>query len=145
MVDVILSLPPELQVQEVFSSFNSLHLTLSHMWYAESIWWQRLKLVENPQKIAVDVLEVEATCNGLLKQSRQWEEWVNKSTEAALAHEFVYRNSKKEQFKQPVSQVLLHMFNHATYHRGQLVTMLRNLGVEKIPSTDFIEFSRRKK
>jgi uncharacterized damage-inducible protein DinB len=40
--------------------------------------------------------------------------------------------------------MLLHLFNHGTYHRGQLVTMLRELGIEKIPPTDFIVWSRRK-
>ncbi|MGZ3851281.1 MAG: DinB family protein [Flavisolibacter sp.] len=40
--------------------------------------------------------------------------------------------------------MLLHAFNHGTYHRGQLVNMLRQLGVDKIPGTDFIAWSRRK-
>jgi uncharacterized damage-inducible protein DinB len=62
-----------------------------------------------------------------------------------LEHVFHYQNTKKEQFKQPIYQMLLHMFNHGTYHRGQLVTMLRQLGIQKLPSTDFIEWSRRKK
>ncbi len=57
---------------------------------------------------------------------------------------FDYENSKGEQFKQPIFQMLLHVFNHGTYHRGQLVTMLRQLGVENIPATDFIVWSREK-
>jgi uncharacterized damage-inducible protein DinB len=40
--------------------------------------------------------------------------------------------------------MLLHVFNHGTYHRGQLVTMLRQLGIENIPATDFIVWSREK-
>ena len=40
--------------------------------------------------------------------------------------------------------MLLHLFNHQTFHRGQLVTMLRQNGIEKIPATDFIVFSRTK-
>jgi uncharacterized damage-inducible protein DinB len=36
------------------------------------------------------------------------------------------------------------VFNHATYHRGQLVTMLRQIGAEKIPATDFAAFVRLK-
>ncbi|MGZ3844574.1 MAG: DinB family protein, partial [Flavisolibacter sp.] len=59
-------------------------------------------------------------------------------------HVFQYQNTKKEQFKQPIYQMLLHAFNHGTYHRGQLVNMLRQLGVDKIPGTDFIAWSRRK-
>ncbi|MBD0288544.1 MAG: DNA polymerase, partial [Flavisolibacter sp.] len=42
-------------------------------------------------------------------------------------------------------QMLLHLFNHGTYHRGQLVNMLRQLEVSPIPQTDFIVWSRRKK
>ncbi|MBS1734314.1 MAG: DNA polymerase, partial [Bacteroidetes bacterium] len=71
-------------------------------------------------------------------------EWVDLATEAALEHEFIYRNTKKEQFKQPVSEVLHHIFNHATYHRGQLVTMLRQVGVKDIPGTDLVLFLRKK-
>ncbi|MCW3088046.1 MAG: hypothetical protein JWQ78_1432, partial [Sediminibacterium sp.] len=41
-----------------------------------------------------------------------------------------------------VKEILLHLFNHGTYHRGQLVTLLRQVGVEEIPRTDYIEFSR---
>jgi uncharacterized damage-inducible protein DinB len=62
-----------------------------------------------------------------------------------LDHVFQYYNSKREYFKQPIFQMLLHVFNHGTYHRGQLVNMLRQLAVEKIPQTDFIVFSRTKK
>jgi uncharacterized damage-inducible protein DinB len=45
-------------------------------------------------------------------------------------------------FYQPYDLLLLHIFNHNTYHNGQLVTMLRALGVDKIPSTDFIAWTR---
>jgi uncharacterized damage-inducible protein DinB len=40
--------------------------------------------------------------------------------------------------------MLLHLFNHGTYHRGQLVNQLRQLGIAKIPPTDFIIWSRKK-
>ena len=78
----------------------------------------------------------------LLQLSRQWEEWVRNANEANITHVFAYQNSKKELFKQPVYEVLLHLFNHQTYHRGQLATIFRQLGFEKIPPTDFIVFSR---
>jgi uncharacterized damage-inducible protein DinB len=80
----------------------------------------------------------------LLQQNKIWNEWVRSAQEHMLQHVFIYQTTKKEQFKQPVYQMLLHLFNHGTYHRGQLVTMLRQLGVEKIPPTDFIVWSRRK-
>ncbi len=131
--------------REINSSFKSIYLTLLHMLDAESIWWQRMKLqehVEVPSKtFNGSILELG---NSLMKQSKQWKEWVDLATESALEHEFIYRNSKKEQFKQPMFEVLVHLFNHSTYHRGQLITMFRQAGLETVPGTDFVAFSRKK-
>ncbi len=116
------------------------------MWNAESIWWQRMKLQE---RIIAPIETFKGSmpdlANDFLQQNRQWQEWVNNATDAALDHVFHYQNTKKEQFKQPVYQMILHVFNHDTYHRGQLINMLRQLGVEKLPQTDFIVWSRIKR
>ena len=101
---------------------------------------ERHKLVEH---IIIESEKFEGSftelVNNLNKQSVQWKEWIDGCTEAQLQHVFAFIR-QKEQFKLPTYQMLLHIFNHATYHRGQLVTMLRNLGVQKIPSTDFSTF-----
>ncbi len=100
--------------------------------------------MEHVQSILKQDFSTEAIASGLISQSKQWEEWVDKNTEAGLAHVFAYQNSKREQFKQPLFQMLMHLFNHQTYHRGQIVTMLRLAGIEEIPATDFIVWSRKK-
>ena len=145
IIDVILSLNEEKQMAEVPSSFNSIHKTLLHIWDAESVWWQRMKLHErfvrpsdNFKGTTRDVV------NGLMSQSKLWEGWVSNVSELMLEHVFEYRNDKKEQIKMPIWQMLTHVFNHDTYHRGQLINMLRQLGVEKIPPTDFSVWSRKK-
>ena len=131
--------------REIASSFPSIKKTILHMWDAESMWWQRLKLSE---KITRPSEEFKGTFAGLLKnleqQSIAWKEWIDNANENQLQHVFAYQNSRKEQFKQPVYEMLMHLFNHSTHHRGQLVTLLRQLGVEKIPATDFIVFCRKK-
>jgi uncharacterized damage-inducible protein DinB len=129
--------------KEIASSFASIYKTILHLMDVESIWWQRLKLAEHVEWPS-------RTFNGsfdelskkLSQLSQQWEEWIGNANEANITHVFAYQNSKKEQFKQPVYEALLHLFNHQTYHRGQVVTMLHQLGIEKIPATDFIVFSR---
>ena len=145
LLDLINTLPEEQQHHPVASSFNSLYKTVLHMFSAESIWWQRMKLQERinipAESFTGDFKELSTQ---LLNQNRQWVEWVGNAQEHMLQHVFHYQNFKKEQFKQPIFQMLMHVFNHGTYHRCQLVTMLRQLGIEKIPSTDFIEWSRRK-
>ncbi|MDB5232610.1 MAG: hypothetical protein JWN76_3415 [Chitinophagaceae bacterium] len=145
-IDLITGLSPEQQKQEVSSSFNSLYATLLHMWDAEEIWWQRLKLREQIIIPSISFNPVmQEVAEGLTSQDNEWVNWVNNASERQLEHVFEYRNSKKELFKQPVAEVLFHLFNHGTFHRGQLVTILRNTGVEKIPSTDFIQWCRRGK
>ena len=145
MLDAVNQLPEEKQKQTVISSFNSLYKTLLHMWDADSIWWQRIKLQERIVHPSTDFKgSTKELGNNLLSQDKLWNEWISNAQEHMFQHVFQYQNSKREQFKQPVFQMLLHLFNHGTYHRGQLVTILRQLGLEKIPNTDFIAWSRKK-
>ena len=144
LINTINNLPEDVADAAITSSFSSIKKTLQHLNVVEFIWWQRLKLVESILPLEEKNQTAKEIGKELLSYSLQWKEWVEKSTVAAFEHEFVYRNSKKEQFKQPVYQMLIHLFNHQTYHRGQLVTMLRQVGIDKIPATDFIEWSRKK-
>jgi uncharacterized damage-inducible protein DinB len=145
IADCITKLSEEQVNRVLVSSFTSIYATILHLWDAEAIWWQRLKMQEQ--------LEIPGTaftgtavelCNNLLKQSKQWKDWTDLATEAAMEHEFIYRNSKKEQFKQPVHEIMMHLFNHQSYHRGQLVTMFRQVGFTEIPNLDYISFVRKK-
>jgi uncharacterized damage-inducible protein DinB len=145
LLATVSNLTEEQQQAEVKSSFPGLYKTFLHLLDAESIWWQRMKLLE---KIEVPSKgfngDMQALSLRLQQQDKQWQEWVSGANEQVLQHEFIYYNSRKERFKQPVYQMLLHLFHHGTYHRGQVVTMLRQLGIEKIPQTDFIVWSRKK-
>lgn len=145
ITDAILNLSDEVVHKEIPSSFPSIFKTLHHLMEVEEVWWQRMKLYENPvqpgQPYEGNLLELTTQ---LVNSSRRWKEWVDVATEAALSHEFIYKNSKKDQFKQPVHEMLMHLFNHQTYHRGQLVTMMRMAGITAIPSTDLISFLRKK-
>lgn len=146
VINIILSLPEEKQKAELPSSFTSLYKTVLHMWDAESIWWQRMKLHERIHRPSDNFNgTMKDIANGLLSQSKQWEEWVSNASELSIDHVFQYQTADKIQYKQPTWQMLLHVFNHGTYHRGQLINMLRQLGVEKMPATDFIIWSRGKK
>jgi uncharacterized damage-inducible protein DinB len=119
--------------------------TILHLWDAESIWWQRMKLQERivlpGESFNGNMLDAS---EGLRQQDKQWDAWISSAQEHHLQHVFQYKNSKREQFKQPHYQMILHVLNHGTYHRGQLVAMLRQLEVDKIPPTDFIAWSRKK-
>ncbi len=146
LIDVINQLTPSQIQQEITSSFPSIYKTVLHLLDAESIWWQRLKLeerIERPSEtFRGDFNELQQK---LIHQSSLFEQWTGNLLEHQLLHVFAYQRSKTEQQKQPVYQTLLHIFNHGSYHRGQLVTMLRQLDVTNIPQTDFNAFLRQKK
>ncbi|MGZ3860555.1 MAG: DinB family protein, partial [Flavisolibacter sp.] len=76
----LISLPEEKQKQTVASSFDSLLKTVVHMWDAEAIWWQRLKLQERiVVPSATFTGNMKEAFDNLLKQDRQWKEWVEKA------------------------------------------------------------------
>lgn len=145
LTELIQSLPDDVLHTTLPSSFSTIHSTLLHMWDAESIWWQRMKLQEViiPPSSSFKGTTTDVSTS-LMHQNKLWETWVKNASVAALDHVFMYQNTRNEQFKQPIYQVILHIFNHGTYHRGQLVNMLRQAGIEKIPQTDFIAWSRKK-
>lgn len=137
-------LSDDILYKEMNSSFGSIYGTFLHLANTGSIWWQRLKLQEHIRLPDTDAKEdFEAVSKRLISQSKQWHEMIAEANENYFGHVFAYYNSKKEFFKQPVYEMLLHVFNHETYHRGQIVTMMRQNGVQKIPATDFIAFSRK--
>ncbi len=144
ITDLVNGLPVEQVNKEIVSSFPSLYKTVLHLMEVENAWWERLKLIEHPALSGWFYGNFEELTKRLLELSTQWQTWIINANEINLTHVFAYQNSKKEQFKQPVYEMLLHLFNHQTFHRGQLITMLRQLGIDKIPPTDFSVFSRKK-
>jgi uncharacterized damage-inducible protein DinB len=52
-----------------------------------------------------------------------------------------YRSTQGDPFTMPLDSLLVHCANHSTYHRGQLVTMLRQAGAAP-PNTDYTQFIR---
>lgn len=129
--------------REIVSSFPSVYKTMLHLVEVENVWWERLKLFEHTTPPGWFTGNSDGLSKKLIQLSVQWYTWIEQTNEANITHVFAYQNSKKEQFKQPVYEMLLHLFNHQTYHRGQIVTMLRQLGIDKIMQIDFIVFIRK--
>ena len=130
--------------KEMVSSFASVYKTVLHLMKVEDVWWQRLQL--NAHTNIADKIfdgDFNELSAKLLQLSQQWYNWVEQANETEISNVFAYQNSMLQNFKQPVYEMLLHLFNHQTLHRGQLITMFRQLGVDKISPTDFIVFTRK--
>lgn len=143
ITNAILEMDEHLHQQIVQSSFPNLYATVLHLWDAESIWWQRM---EGHQQMVIPSKQFNPTMkeaiNGLLQQSGEWERFIGSVTEEELQREFDYKNIKGQSFRSAAWTVVHHLFNHGTYHRGQLVTMMRELGATTIPATDFVHWYR---
>lgn len=144
LIDTMLKLEPAQLEQEIVSSFSSIKNTVLHSWSAEHIWLQRLLLTEHPVWMETAFQgSFEEACAGWQQTSSEIQKFVGQQfNDAAFDHVLQYYSLKKQAFKSKVSEVLVHVFNHSTYHRGQLVTILRQAGCTQIPSTDFIVYTR---
>ena len=146
IIEVLLKLEEAVD-KEIISSFPSVRATVYHTWSAEFIWMQRLQLTENPVWMAADFKGTfEEACKEWLLVSDTLVQFTSRQyDDKAFAHILQFYDRAKASHIMPVYQVLHHVFNHSTYHRGQLVTMLRQLGLKEIPGTDFVVFVRKGK
>jgi len=142
LLDFICELDQAKHHQEVPSSFPSLYKTIYHVWTAEDIWWQRVN--HETKKISDDPFSgsMRNLASAVEEIDQNWMNWLAKKDENMLHENLSYSNSRGEGFHQPIHLLLMQVFNHNTYHNGQIVTMLRQLNVENIPGTDFILWTR---
>lgn len=133
----------ELFTQETPSSFNTLQKTLLHVWDAEFIWLKRIQgesLTDFPSKNfngnRIDVI------NGLLSSSKNLIQLIADSSPDINGKIIRYKNMKGEEFSTDVEGIMMHVVNHGTFHRGQVITMLRSLGYTQVSSTDLITYLR---
>lgn len=126
--------------QNLHSSFPSVRDTLAHIMLAEWLWLERW-LGRSPAFPASDFADLPAIRNRWQKIETDLQAFVRKLSEADLERVVEYRNTKGDAFANPMWQMLGHLVNHGTYHRGQVVTMLRQLGATP-RATDLIAFYR---
>jgi uncharacterized damage-inducible protein DinB len=71
----------------------------------------------------------------------KWKEYLETMDGEELNRSVAYTNSKGDGFVNTVEEIITHMFNHGTYHRGQIASKVREMGGTPA-STDFIVFMR---
>jgi len=128
------TLDRKLLYTETASSFKSIDLTIQHMNHAQSFWnavITQADLTKLDETIKHDAAE--SNMNDLLKLSQQIH-----SLFAAYSEEELYKQVSTGEMLQCRYDYILHMVNHNSYHRGQIITMSRELGVvNNIPTTDY--------
>jgi len=142
IIEAMLQLPEESTALQMSSSFSSLMATVLHTWSAEHIWLQRMQQVTEPEwKEATFNGSFADACAGWRQTSAQALAFVAQQTHETLKDRLSFRDRKGDARSMTLHQIMLHMFNHTTYHRGQMVTMMRKAGATLIPQTDFIAWA----
>jgi uncharacterized damage-inducible protein DinB len=130
--------------RDLGSSFRSVRDTLVHLYSAEWVWlerWRGSSPTAFPSAADFpDLASIEMRWNDT---DRRLQEFVAGLKEQDLTGVLRYRLMSGREMESPYWQMLQHLANHGTYHRGQIATMLRQLGA-KPNSTDLIQFYRER-
>jgi uncharacterized damage-inducible protein DinB len=142
LLDACGALSHEQFTRNLGSSFSSVRDTLVHLYGAEWVWNERFQ-GRSPSSLVSgagypDLASVRAK---LEEMDRYYIDFVSKLTQQDLDRVIRYKSFSGDEFSNPLWQSLHQVSNHATYHRGQVITMLRQLGVKPV-STDLIMYYR---
>lgn len=129
--------------QVIASSFSSIRQTAIHIASAEKIWIDFWKDAPNPVYLSA---EFKGTKDDLIaiwkKVSAGLKDFIEEYPEENYRRQVTFKKPNGEDGQMEFSQTFPHMINHSTYHRGQLVTMLRQAGFTKLSSTDLFTYYR---
>ncbi len=145
MLSAVDALSEELLYNDLKTSFGTLHGTLVHICAAEDVWLQRLTGTTSPKFLKVtDLPNYSAVKSKWGEVEKGMLTYVHSLNEEQLQQTFTFFNIKGEPVANVLWQALQHLVNHGTYHRGQITSMIRQLGGTPA-STDLMAFYRQKK
>jgi uncharacterized damage-inducible protein DinB len=132
--------------RDVNAYFKSLHGTLNHLLVADRIWLRRMTGTgEAPTRLDAILFEDLA---GLTEARRVEDErlvrFVDGLTDARLDGAFDYRMLNNSAQQQKLREILAHLFNHQTHHRGQAHGILTTLGLKEPDSLDLLWLLRER-
>jgi uncharacterized damage-inducible protein DinB len=143
MLQAVAALDEAAYRQDLGNSFGSVHATVVHILGAEEIWLKRWHGESPPALVSPDAFA------SFVDVRRRWEalegdlqRFLGGLTEDAVLRVFHYRDTRGKAYATPLWQMMQHVVNHSSYHRGQVTTLLRQLGAKPV-ATDLIAYYRQ--
>ena len=136
---------PEADLYKDFkTSFKGIHGTLVHICAAENTWLQRFAGNPSPKFLKIDDLPTYAAVKTKWSEvEKEMLSYVGGLNEEVLTQKFSFTTSDGKSVSNVRWQTLQHLVNHGTYHRGQITSLIRQLGGTPV-STDLIAFYRQR-
>jgi uncharacterized damage-inducible protein DinB len=138
-------LTDEQRTRDMGSSFRSIHDTLVHLYSAEWAWYSRWNGVSPTALLDPagfpDLAALRARWAELERQVRSF---VEAAGEDGMARVYEYKSLAGAVGRSELRQMVQHFVNHGSYHRGQITTMLRQMGATPAKSLDLIAFLRER-
>jgi uncharacterized damage-inducible protein DinB len=140
------TLTEALYSKDVGAYFRSLRGTLNHLLVADRIWMHRLTGTgEHPQKLNALLFEdLPSLRAARVEEDRRIIAFVQSLDESAFEEMWDYRTLNGAPQRQRRREILAHLFNHETHHRGQAHAILTVLGVAEPEPLDLLIMQRDK-
>jgi uncharacterized damage-inducible protein DinB len=144
-LDACAGLDAERFLRDLGSSFGSLRDTLAHIYGGEWIWHERFlgRVPTGGLPSAADFPDFDSIRKRLTEMDATLVDYVAALKPEDLGRVVEFKTMTSGVIAAPIAHFLQHLANHGTYHRGQVVTMLRQLGA-KPTGTDLIRFYRER-
>ena len=143
LLEAVERVTPDEFTRDLGSSFKSIHRTLAHTYSAEWAWYMRwigqspsahVPLEQLPDAAAIRV--------AWAKLERQVLALLESRGEAGVAQRIEYRAFNGQPHVSVFAHMVQHVVNHASYHRGQVTSMLRQIGAAPPTGMDLITYYR---
>jgi uncharacterized damage-inducible protein DinB len=143
MLDALDALTPEQFTRDLGSSFKSIRDTVAHTYAAEWAWYMRWQ-GESPKALlpAEQFPDVAALRAAWTAHETNVRGFVESLGDEGVGRVIDYTLLNGSPGSTPIWQMVQHVVNHASYHRGQVTTMLRQIGATPAKSMDMIAFYR---
>jgi uncharacterized damage-inducible protein DinB len=143
ILDAAGKLTAEQYNSDLSSSFRSIRETLVHVYSAEFIWCERWSgQAPAGMLLASDYPDIVTLRSEWLKLENKMRTFLDGLGEDGIHRVIVYKTFAGQEFSQVYWQMLQHVVNHASYHRGQITTMIRQLKAAPPQSMDMVTYYR---
>jgi len=143
IVSVLRDTDTGLLEKEIVSSFPSIRKTLLHICDGQLVWLNRLNGISPPSFPSESFTgNMEAVFERLLESSKALDVFIAHQPASYFKQKLEYKTFAFGEATSVASDMIHHCLNHSTFHRGQLVTMGRQIGITKFQPMDYIHFIR---